>query len=134
MRALWDWASSRRGKCFFFFFFYLCASPEKVIDLGGSCPCGNCSSPGEMFLEQRDQIRCLVRVWHLGCLLPGPINTSKWHRAVLVLGESWVLSYPLCHQFGSCLFWAHCCCLQFEVLLAHGLYGACFSASPPLRM
>lgn len=89
--------------------------------------------PGEMFLEQRGQIRCLGSVQHLGCLLPGPINTSKWHRAVLVLGQSWVLSYPLCHQFGNCLFWARCYCLQFEVLLAHGLYRACFSASPPLR-
>lgn len=48
-KALGHWAASRRGTCFFF-----CASPGKVTEAVGSCPCRDYSfSLFQIYLKQR---------------------------------------------------------------------------------
>lgn len=66
-----------------------------------------------------------------GCMLPDPINTSKWQEAGLVPGESCVVS-PTLLPLWTLPSGAHCCCLQVEVSLGHGLHLPHFPASPRL--
>lgn len=76
-------------------------------------------SPGAVFKEQRGQIRHCSTVWHLGCVLPCHVGTSKRQVATLVLEESCVLSHLFCHLFGNCLLQGCCpsvlchCCMAF---------------------
>lgn len=131
-KALWDWASGRRGTCFFF----LCCC-WKGHCLGGILPLQKLELlpvsdlSGAMFLEQGGQIKHLG-MWHLGCTLPALVNTSKQRGAVLVLGENCLACFVTRLEIAS--YGACCCCLWFEVSLVRGLYGARFPASPLLRM
>jgi len=83
-------------------------------------------------MEVRQDVLAVCGIWVACCLV----------LSILVSGMGLCLSWG---RVGHCLTrfvtsleiaacGARCCCLQSEVSLAHGLYGACFSAFPVLRM